>query len=92
MKIHLLENRSPLGWTDFGSYWSKGEAKDPQFLLTDEQGHPIPCQSSVTARWPDKSVKWARHTADASRLGSGGEIILSGDPVIPEDRRRQLGL
>lgn len=75
MKIHLLENRAPSGWTDFGSYWPRGEVTESRFLLTDGQGHSVPCQSGIAARWPDGSVKWARHTADASLLGAGGEIV-----------------
>ena len=37
-------------------------------------------QSEVTARWPDGSVKWSRHTARADQLGPGGELE-PGEPV-----------
>ncbi len=75
MKIHLLKNRSALGWADFGSCWPRGMVQEPAFRLTDAAGRPVPCQSSVTARWPDGSIKWARHTADAAVLGAAGEIL-----------------
>ncbi len=79
MNIHLLENRSPVGWTDFGSFWPRGTVTVPSFCLTNAEGRPVPCQSEVTARWPDGSVKWARHAADASLLGAAGEILPAAD-------------
>ncbi|MBQ6384064.1 MAG: hypothetical protein IJJ42_10830 [Clostridia bacterium] len=75
MHIHLLENRCPTGWAAFGGYWPKGAVHDEAFRLTGAGGAPVPLQSEVTARWPDGSVKWTRHTAPAEALGPDGELI-----------------
>ncbi len=32
--------------------------KDSCFVLTDERGELVPCQTSVLARWKDESVRW----------------------------------
>lgn len=31
--------------------------------------NPFPVQSRITAWWPDGSIKWVAHTADASKMG-----------------------
>lgn len=42
-------------------------------------GREVPMQSRITAYWPDGSVKWTAHTADASLLGKEIEV-LPGKP------------
>ena len=74
MRIHLMENRQAKGWAVFGGYWPKGMVREETFRLADAAGNPVPMQSEVSARWPDGSIKWSRHTARAESLGRGGEL------------------
>ena len=74
MRLHLLENREPAGWAAFGGYWPEGTVRGDRFELTDRQGRKVPVQSDITARWPDGSVRWSRHTALSDALGEGGEL------------------
>ena len=74
MKIHLIENRDAFGWATFGGYWPRGQTTGTDFSLRNAAGQTVPIQSDVTARWPDGSVKWSRHTAPAVLLGEGGEL------------------
>ena len=68
MKLHLLENRVKEGYTTFGCVWEKGRCqKDTAYRLISG-GRELPVQSRVTAYWPDGSVKWTAHTADAALL------------------------
>ena len=77
IKLHCLENRVASGYVTFGSYWEKGtliitnfknDGMD-SFVLRNENKKSIPVQSRITAWWPDGSIKWAAHTADASKMG-----------------------
>lgn len=68
MELHLLQGRERSGYTTFGSVWSKGEAAASEFELRDAKGNSIPVQSKVLAWWPDKSIKWCTHTADAGKM------------------------
>ena len=82
MKVSLLENRKPWGWASLGGYWPRGEVRNASFSLTDETGRDVRLQSEVTARWPDGSVKWSRHTFLARELGQSGELRNTpGAPV-----------
>lgn len=77
IKLHCLENRVASGYVTFGSYWEKGTLVIPNFkndvmdsfVLRNENKKSIPVQSRITAWWPDGSIKWAAHTADASKMG-----------------------
>lgn len=82
MKLHLLENRSIGSCATFGTYWNKGETAQTTFRLTNAQGNAIPVQTEIAARWPDGSVKWARHTADARVMGAEAEV-LPGEAAAP---------
>ena len=62
MRMRLLENRQAKGWAVFGGYWPQGSVQDEAFTLLGEQGKYVPMQSEISARWPDGSVKWSRHT------------------------------
>lgn len=75
MKLHHLKGRTREGYTTFGCVWEKGEVREPEFVLRDEQGAVLPVQSKVLAWWPDKSVKWSSHTADAGRMPEKVEIV-----------------
>ena len=87
MRLHVLENRNKAGYTTWGCFWEKGSVdKDMDYRLLSG-GEEIPMQWRITAYWPDGSVKWTAHTADARRLqdeievlpvGKGAEDVLSG--------------
>lgn len=74
----------------FGSYWEKGTLVIPNFkndgmdsfVLQNENKESIPVQSRITAWWPDGSIKWVAHTADASKMGQEAALtaqIKSGE-------------
>ena len=75
MKLHLLENRCIGSYATFGTYWAKGETSMNTFTLTAADGVTLPMQTEIAARWPDGSVKWVRHTADARQMGDGAEVL-----------------
>ena len=79
MKLHLLENRNIGSYTTFGSYWDKGETTQETFRLTNAAGETVPVHTEIAARWADGSIKWARHTADARRMGSSSIEVLPGE-------------
>ena len=84
MKIRLMENRNPLGWSVFGAYWPRGAVQSPRFQLTDSAGRSVPLQSETAARWPDGSLKWTRHFASAEALGREGFLTpAEADPASP---------
>ena len=76
--VHRLENRAAEGFVTFGSAWKKGELKNASFALEGENGKTVPVQSRVTAWWPDQSIKWAAHTADAAQMGTQA-VLCAGD-------------
>ncbi len=86
VRVSLLENRRAFGWASLGGYWPRGEIKCPFFRLRDENGSEIRMQSDVTARWPDGSVKWSRHTFPAQELGGNGELE-AGEGLAPAGLR-----
>ena len=90
IKLHCLENRVASGYMTFGSYWEKGTLAIPNFkndgwILSYYEmkiKKSIPVQSRITAWWPDGSIKWAAHTADASKMGQEAALtaqIKSGE-------------
>lgn len=81
MKLHCLENGRVFGYTTFGCMWKQGECStDTGYVCRSAEGREVPMQSRVTAYWPDGSVKWTAHTADAEKLGSEAEV-LTGSPA-----------
>ena len=79
MDIYRMENRSENGYAVWGGVWEKGSVPaDADFRLTGEDGRAIPVQSSVRAYWPDGSVKWSAHTADAVRMGRRA-VLTAGE-------------
>lgn len=81
MKLHPLEpENAAFGITTFGCMWKKGECQPTtEFVCHAKSGDEIPMQSRITAYWPDGSVKWTAHSADAALLGQ--EIdVTPGDP------------
>lgn len=71
------------GYTTFGCMWQQGECllKDGEdisnkFVLSSALSKDIVMQSRITAYWPDGSVKWSAHTADAELLNDECEVNL----------------
>lgn len=67
-----------------------GEVKGNRFQLLDGQGKHLPVQSRVLAWWPDGSIKWSAHTADAAEMTTFAEVLPGGvrrksDGESPED-------
>lgn len=90
IKLHCMEKRTASGYVTFGSYWEKGALSISNFkndgmdsfVLQNENKESIPVQSRITAWWPDGSIKWAAHTADASKMGQEAALtaqIKSGE-------------
>lgn len=87
MRLHKIKGNT--GYTTFGSMWEKGKVSaDSGFTITSDRGTYVPCQSRVTAYWPDGSVKWAAHTADSGLLGDSFEIV----PEEPLDEAFAVGM
>lgn len=90
IKLHCMEKRTASGYVTFGSYWEKGALSISNFkndgmdsfVLQNENKESIPVQSRITAWWPDGSIKWVAHTADASKMGQEAALtaqIKSGE-------------
>lgn len=87
MQLHNIRSESG-GYTTWGCMWAKGECMaDEQGELKSllscksEEGKEVPMQSRITAYWPDGSVKWTAHTADASLLGKKITVELARSKV-----------
>lgn len=81
MKLHPLKEGKPFGYATFGCMWKKGECSaDNTYVCHTKDGGEVPLQSRITAYWPDGSVKWTAHTADAALLGEEIEV-LPGKPA-----------
>lgn len=76
MRLHNLENRTKSGYTTWGCLWESGSCteKTAYELRNAGAGTTIPMQSRITACWPDGSVKWTAHTADAGKLEAEIEV------------------
>ncbi|MBB5194780.1 exo-rhamnogalacturonan lyase family protein [Anaerocolumna cellulosilytica] len=80
MLLHNLGNREKVGYTTWGCMWEKGHCTlETGFILKNEAKVQVPMQSRVTAYWPDGSVKWTSHTADAARLGDSIEVLIGSE-------------
>lgn len=81
MKLHPLKEGNPSGYTTFGCMWKQGECgADSAYVCHAKNGGEVLLQSRITAYWPDGSVKWTAHTADAALLGEEIEV-LPGKPA-----------
>ena len=79
MDIFRMGNRAENGYAVWGGVWERGSVSaDVHFRLMGEDGGEIPVQSSVRAYWPDGSVKWSAHTADAVRMGRRA-VLTAGE-------------
>lgn len=76
MILHSLGERRLTGYTTWGCMWEKGLCrKDTEYRLKNQRRETVPMQSRITAWWPDGSVKWTAHTADAAILGEEIEVL-----------------
>lgn len=76
MKLHPLRSTKAFGYTTFGCMWKRGECTvDTEYVCKTKEGAEVPMQSRITAYWPDGSVKWTAHTADAALLGEEIEVL-----------------
>jgi len=63
---------------------SKGECPEgAHFTLLDDRGEGVPLQSSVLARWPDKSVRWVLLDAQATGREQGYTLSWGRDAESP---------
>lgn len=90
MEVHNLSGRSRTGYTTWGCVWEQGKLhEDSEYLLENEEGTRIPVQSKITAWWPDHSVKWTAHTADAARMGSSAKVTALSLSQEAEEKQAQ---
>lgn len=76
MILHSLGDRIMTGYTTWGCMWEKGLCtEDTRYTVKNKKGDVLAAQSRVTAYWPDGSVKWTAHTADAFCLGNEIEVL-----------------
>ncbi len=94
MRLHNLGDRVKSGLTSWGCMWNQGRCSaDTEYVLRNEDGSAQRMQSRVTAFWPDGSVKWTAHTADAGKLSevievvpADGECQRKGEPEVEVKR------
>ncbi len=87
MKLHTLGNRSKTGYTTWGCLWEKGRCTEAtSYVLLNEDKTEVPMQTRTTAYWPDGSVKWTAHTANAVLLGDEIEVLDSKGSVADEKK------
>lgn len=86
MKLHKLMGNQ--GYTTWGCMWEKGVCTEQTgYSCRNEKGEEVPMQVRTTAYWPDGSVKWTAHTADASLLGNGMTVEPADRTSEPADRK-----
>lgn len=97
MELHNIREAKE-GYTTWGCMWKEGEcieqevkSGEKRFLCRREDGGEVPLQSRVTAYWPDGSVKWTAHTADAALLGRKMRVEISeqGKTVVENPLRME---
>lgn len=82
VEIRNLEGRSQEGYTTWGCCWPRGNTeKESGFIAENEAGEEVPSQSRILAWWPDGTVKWSAHTADAKLLGKKGYVLSGRKPA-----------
>lgn len=70
MELHKLGTGKSFGYTTWGCMWRQGRCdSNTEYRCIGADGSEVELQSRITAYWPDGSVKWTAHTADASKLG-----------------------
>ena len=93
MELHNLRDTKPMGNTTWGCIWKQGEcSEETSYVCTGESGKEVEMQTRITAYWPDGSVKWTSHTADAEALGSRMEVRAETGSVTTEKEENGKGL
>lgn len=83
MRIRNLEGRCSHGYTTWGCVWDKGTLKNLNALvLKNSDNAYVAMQSRVTAWWPDGSIKWTAHTAEASLMGECAVVAAEADNKV----------
>ncbi len=83
MILHNLGNRKKAGYTTWGCMWEMGKCvKETDYILKNKEGEEVSMQTRITAYWPDGSVKWTAHTADAALLGDEIEVLPKNETEI----------
>ncbi len=78
MKLHVLGDRIKKGMTTWGCMWPQGAySQDASFELKSGSQASVPMQTRITAFWPDGTIKWTAHTADADALGADIEVVAA---------------
>lgn len=76
MRLHTLGHREKTGYTTWGCMWEQGKCtENTEYVLKNADGTPVLMQTRITAYWPDGSVKWTAHTADAAALDDEIEVL-----------------
>lgn len=89
MRLHNLNDRVKTGITSWGCMWERGKCTaDTEYLVKNEDGSTRKLQSRVTAFWPDGSVKWTAHAADAGKLSDVAEVVAVDGAVGAGGSRR----
>ncbi len=97
MELQNLDGRCQTGYTTWGCIWPRGECGGKTaYRVYSEDGSETPVQTRVTAYWPDGSVKWTAHTADAARLTRRIRVTAENrqekeaSAAVPDSGRRQV--
>ena len=93
MELHNLRRTKPMGNTTWGCIWKQGEcSEETSYVCTGESGREVEMQTRITAYWPDGSVKWTSHTADAESLGSHMKVRTEAGSVTAKTEEAGKGL
>lgn len=93
MELHNLRETKPTGNTTWGCIWKQGEcSEETSYVCTGESGGKVEMQTRITAYWPDGSVKWTSHTADAEALGRRMEVKAETNSVTAKKEEFEKGL
>lgn len=77
-KFNWLDGRVKCGGVTFGVPHCKGEIKDSNSLIIEQDGKAVISQNKSVAYWEDGSVKW---TAVSAVLNEGEVTVKSGNAV-----------
>ena len=96
MELHNIR-KNQTGVAAFGCMWKRGELLpddlDHEVICVGSRGNIVPMQSRITAYWPDASVKWTAHLADAQQLGRTINVCkkegVFGEHTAGEGTQRQ---
>ncbi len=85
MYLKNLSGRTQTGYTHFGCMWEKGRCTNTTSFTLLSEKKPVPMDTKITAFWPDGSIKWTKHTADASQLSTKIQVVPEAHSGITLD-------